>query len=122
MTGFQLARLALVSNCRLALVSNWRDLAQTLLVCRNLKYTKWDRTIILFLCHSCNYVYTDNTSNTRNKEAIWFYAVYCTDCKNHFPQVVDQVKIEIDQSSMNMNLGLDTYFGLEEIGDYDCQM
>ena len=44
MTGFQLARLALVSNCRLALASNWRDLARTLLVCRNLKYTKRDRT------------------------------------------------------------------------------
>ena len=43
-------------------------------------------------------------------------------CKNHFPQVVEQIKIEIDQSSTNMKLGLDTYFGLEEIGDYDCQM
>ena len=47
MTGFQLARLALVSNCRLALVSNWGDLARTLLVCCNLKYTEWDRTIRL---------------------------------------------------------------------------
>ena len=38
MTGFQLARLALVSNCRLALVSNWRDLTRLLLICHNLKY------------------------------------------------------------------------------------
>ena len=44
------------------------------------------------------------------------------DCKNHFPQVVEQVEIEIDQSSTNMKLGLETYFGLEEIGDYDCHM
>ena len=44
------------------------------------------------------------------------------DYKNHFPQVVDQVEIEINQSSTNMKLGLDTYFGLEEIEDYDCQM
>ena len=50
------------------------------------------------------------------------FAVYCTSCKNHFPQVVDQVEIETNQSSTNMKLGLDTYFGLEEIGDYDCQM
>ena len=44
------------------------------------------------------------------------------ECKNHFPQVVEQVKIEIDQSSTNMKLGLETYLGLEEIGDYDCHM
>ena len=50
------------------------------------------------------------------------FAVYCTDSKNHFPQVVEQVKIEIDQTSTNMKLGLDTYFGLEEVGDYDCKM
>ena len=50
------------------------------------------------------------------------FAVYCTECKNHFPQVIDQVEIEIDQSCSNMKLGLDTYFRLEELGDYDCQM
>ena len=50
------------------------------------------------------------------------FPVYCMDCKHHFPRVVDQVEIEIDQTSSDMKLGLDTYFGLEEIGDYDCQM
>ena len=40
------------------------------------------------------------------------FAVNCTNCKNNFPQVVEQVKIEIDQSPTNMKLGLDTYFGL----------
>ena len=50
------------------------------------------------------------------------FAVYCMDCKNHFPQVVERVEIEIDQTSTNIKFGLDTYFGLEEIRDYDCQM
>ena len=32
------------TDCRLTLISNWRDLAPSLLVCQNLKYTKRDRT------------------------------------------------------------------------------
>ena len=44
MIGFQLTRLVLFFKCRFALVSNQRDLARTLLVCRNPKYTKRDRT------------------------------------------------------------------------------
>ena len=43
---FQLIRLALVlkSNCRLALVSNRLDLAPSLLICHNPRYTNWDHT------------------------------------------------------------------------------
>ena len=45
MIDFQLIRLVLVFKCRLALVSNQQDLARTLLICCNLKYTKQDCTV-----------------------------------------------------------------------------
>ena len=45
MTAFQLIRLALLFKCRLALVSNWWDLAHSsLLVCCNLERHKRDHT------------------------------------------------------------------------------
>ena len=52
MIGFQLIRLVLVFKCRLTLVSNRQDLAQSLLICHNLKYTKWDRTVFTGVCLS----------------------------------------------------------------------
>ena len=89
MTGFQLIRLALVFNYRLALVSNWRDLTPSLLVW-------WDLACSLFVCLK------------HTKRDCTAYAIYMSVKKLSFYIDTAKITVKIDHLPLKKNLEKNT--------------
>ena len=50
----------------------------------------------------------------------YFYAVYCTVCKETSIMATDSVEIEINKKVNNFQHGIDTYFRPESLYPYEC--